>query len=266
MEENAAASGWKSLPFYKRLTITGLLIEALLLLILVALVIAAPGDPEIALIFGFFAVPSVVIAWLLWRSGRWALIVGAVWAVLSLLGAAAAFLPGLLYPNSFFDFGFGLPIIVSLILAVVGSIAVIVQQRRGTARIMSTVGERRVLLATTVVVAVLVVMSGVLHIAGRSTLSAGEKADAIEVRMKNVEFEPTTLRIAAGRRAKIVVRNSDLPVHTFTIKDLDIDETILAGAEKLINLPSLTTGEYQYTCEVPGDDSMKGTLIVTESG
>ncbi len=266
MEENAAASEWKSIPFYKRLTITGLLIEALLMLIIFALVVATTGEPEIAFIFDIFVILSVVVAWLLWKFGTWTSIVGAVWAVLSLLAAAAAFLPGFLYPNSLFDFGLGLPIIVSLILAVVGSIVVIVQQRRGAARATSTVGERRVLLATTVVVAVLVVMSGVLHIAGRSTLSAGEKADAIEVRMKNVEFEPTTLRIAAGRQAKIVVRNSDLPVHTFTIKDLDIDETVLAGAEKLISLTSLSAVEYEYTCEVPGHESMKGTLIVTESG
>ena len=62
MEENAAASGWKSIPFYKRLTITGLLIEALLMLIIFALVVATTGEPEIALIFGIFVILSVVVA------------------------------------------------------------------------------------------------------------------------------------------------------------------------------------------------------------
>ena len=131
MEESAAATGgWKGLPFYKRVTIVGLLVEAVLLLV-IAILVAATGDPGVSVFFGIFVVPSAVIAWLLWKYDRRVLIAAVVWTILSLLAALVFLLPALAYPNSFFDFGFTVPIIVSLLLAVVGSIVSVVQRRRG---------------------------------------------------------------------------------------------------------------------------------------
>ena len=33
-------------------------------------------------------------------------------------------------------------------------------------------------------------------------------------------------------------------------------------SEKLIELPSIPAGTYEYTCEVPGHEDMKGSLVV----
>ena len=88
--------------------------------------------------------PSAAIGGLMFRYGNWALITGLVWAVLSLLMTLAFLLPGLAYVNSFFDFGFTVPVIVSIVVAVVAAVVAIVQSRRGTVRTVSTQTERRV--------------------------------------------------------------------------------------------------------------------------
>ena len=204
----------------------------------------------------------MLFAWLLWKFGRRALIAATIWAVVSLLSALAFLGPGLLYPNSFFDFFLALPVIVALVVAVVGSVVSIVQQRRGTTRVESTTNERRVLWAVTVVVVGLVMMSGALHLEVLSTVSDSDRLGAVEIEMKEVEFIPDTMQIQAGRETKIVVKNSDLPVHTFSIKALDLDVVVVAGNEKLVTLPSLSPGSYEYICKIPGHEDMKGTITV----
>ena len=79
---------------------------------------------------------------------------------------------------------------------------------------------------------------------------------------ENTEFVPTELSIQAGQNAKIVVKNRDFGVHTFTIEDLDIDIMVVGGAEKLVSLAVPSAETYQYACEIEGHDDMKGTLTV----
>ena len=266
MEETTARTQWDSLPFYRRLIIAGLLVEVVILSIVSALTIAVM-EPTFAGFLVVFIVPSALFAWLLWKFGRRALMAATIWAVLSLLSALAFIGPGLLYPNSFFDFFLALPVIVALVVAVVGSVVSIVQQRRGTTRVESTTNERRVLWAVTVVVVGLVMMSGALHLEALSTVSDSDRVgaveiDMVEIDMKDVEFVPATMQIQAGRETKIVVKNSDLPVHTFSIKALDLDVVVVAGNEKLVTLPVLDPGTYEYICKIPGHEDMKGTITV----
>ena len=52
----------------------------------------------------------------------------------------------------------------------------------------------------------------------------------------------------AGKPVKFVIRNRDLTVHTFTIKELGIDVKVLPGSEELIELSSPPAGTYVYLC------------------
>ena len=66
----------------------------------------------------------------------------------------------------------------------------------------------------------------------------------------------------AGVVLQVVLENQDILVHTFTIKDLEIDHTIGPDSQIPIKLGSPEPGEYKLTCEVPGHESMKGILVV----
>ena len=113
------------------------------------------------------------------------------------------------------------------------------------------------------------------------SVSPDEKAAAISVDMENSAFKPAQLTVPAGKPAKFVIKNRDLTVHTFTIKELGIDVKVLSGSEELIELSSPPAGTYVYSCtsgigfslplhkpEVESEPSIpsdSGTLVVSES-
>ena len=189
-------------------------------------------------------------------------LIAALWALLNILLHFPNIIAALSYVNSFFDFGMAMPVVAALFVALVAGVIAFVQHRRGTARTESTGGERRTFAAITVVVVGLMALFGILHLVALSSVSASEKADAITVEMKNTEFNPTELQVPAGQPVKFVVKNRDLGVHTFTIKELGIDFTIVGRSEKLIEFSSTGAGTFEYICEIPGHDDMKGTIVV----
>ena len=285
MKEAAETKGgWKGLPFYARVTIAGLLAFALTytainILVLVSGGVEVIGDVVQGIVFyALFMIPTVVIVVLAWRRPGLTL-VAAIWATLVLLITAPAIPNALDNFNSFFDAGLLVPAIVSLIVAGVAGIVGFLQHRRGATRDLSTAGERWVLGATAAMVVGLMVLSGTLHLTSLESVSADEKATAISVDMKNNAFEPAQLTVPAGKPAKFVIKNRDLTVHTFTIKELGIDVKVLPGSEELIELSAPLAGTYEYTCtsgvgfslllhkpEVESEPSIpadSGTLVVS---
>ena len=166
-------------------------------------------------------------------------------------------------------------------MAGVAGILGFLQRSRGTVRDVSTAGERWVLRATMAMVAGLMAASGMLHLTSLESVSPDDKAAAIIVEMKNDAYEPALLTVPAGKPIKLVIKNSDLTVHSFTIEELGIDVKVLPGSEKLIELPSPPAGTYLYSCrfgtgfslplhkpEVESEPSIPadtGTLVVSES-
>ena len=165
--------------------------------------------------------------------------------------------------NSVFDFGVGLVAAVASFMVLVGSIAALVQIRRGHARVAATAIERNVVRAAVVAVAALVVVSGVVTLTAQDTVAALERAEAIEVPMKRTEFKTAELNAKAGETMRLVLKNDDLYLHTFTIDELDIDVTIGPRGEKALELTPTSSGTFEYKCTVPGHESMTGTLTVS---
>ena len=168
------------------------------------------------------------------------------------------------YPNSFFDFVLPLLLTVGALLALVGAIVAFVQQRRGTARRVSIRRERWTFAAITVALLVLVILSGTLHIAGLTSVSAEVEAGAMVVEMRNSYLAPDRLEIPLGETTRIVVRNDDFFVHTFEIDDLGVEHTVLPFSELLIELRPSNTDEFTYRSEAPMTGDMEGTLVVTQ--
>ena len=256
----AKTYSWKDLPYYTRVTVVGLSVYAVLFAFFGVLV-AIQGDTETLIFLAPFAILTAIFAALAWRLGKWWALVAGIWAIVNLLFNGPFIIPSLLHFNSFFDAGLGTPVVISLIVAAVAGITVFVQHRRGAARNVSNAGERR---AVTVIVAGVMLLSGVLHLTSIESISAGDKEGAMLVAMEDSKFAPKQLRVKAGEPARFVVKNRDLVVHTFTIKELGVDVSIITGSETLIKLPSIAAGTYEYVCTVSGHDNMKGTLVATE--
>ena len=255
--------GWKTHAVYTRVAIVGLLLFALVCFVFSILTLI-DGDAVTLGVFVISIVLSVVFAGLMWRFGRWALVLTAVWGFLNLYWGWILVVISLKYPNSFFDFVLPLLLTVGALLAVVGAIAAFVQQRRGTMRKVFTRAERRAFGAIAAALVALVVLSGTLHIAGLTTVAVQVEAGAIVVEMKNDYLVPDRLEIRVGKTALIVVKNKDFFVHTFEIDKLGVKHTVLPLSELLIELRPSITGEFTYRSEAPMTGDMEGTLVVTQ--
>lgn len=52
--------------------------------------------------------------------------------------------------------------------------------------------------------------------------------------MNKSQFKPTKMTVPVGRAVKVIVKNSDLVGHTFTVKKLGIEVGVAPGSERLI--------------------------------
>ena len=253
--------GLKTQPLYTRVAIGGLLLYALVSLVFVALSLI-DGEASTVGVFVILVVLSVIFAGLMWRFGKRALVLAAVWGFINLWWVWLLIL-ALSYPNSFFDFVLPLLLTAGALLALVGAIIAFVQQRRGTTRTVATRAERRTFGVIVIVLLGLVILSGVLHIVGRTTVSAGAKAGAIVVEMKNSYLAPERLELRVGETTRILVKNNDFFIHTFKIDELGVDYKVLPFSERLIELRPTNTGEFTFRSEANMTGDMEGTLVVT---
>ena len=247
--------------FFTTVTALGWLIFAAgaVLLILNGLI---QGLTPLTVVGLIFTLVALAVAGLVWRFGGWALLVAAVLAVVSLVANFPNIAHGLRTPNSAFDF---IPVLFALtgnLMALAGGITAFLQRRRGVEPAAATPGRRRAVTGILAALAVLAVLSGILTLTGRSTVAAGQKAGAITVNMKATEFSPETVELKAGETARVLVKNSDPSVHTFTVKALGVDVGLLPGSEKVVELGAPAAGSYKLTCEVPGHETMEGMIEV----
>jgi plastocyanin len=188
--------------------------------------------------------------------------------VLALAVAMALFwtMFGLAAPASFFDFVPGLLVVPGVLIALVAGIASLRAGRRDATRAASP-RERTAMVAIGGALGALAVVSAVLSLAGRETVSDAEAAEAdFVVDLKDFEFDQATYETTGD--VTVLVKNSDPFLHTFTVDELGIDVELNAGSEKLVTIPG-EPGTYVLYCEPhtsdpedPGEDDMAATLTV----
>lgn len=246
--------GWNTRPLYTRIAIAGLLLYALASLVFVILS-SIDGEASTVGVFIILIALSVIFAGSMWRYGKRALVLAAVWGFLNLWWGWLLIL-ALSYPDSFFDIVLPLLLTVGALLALVGAITAFLQARRGTTRTVATRAERRTFGAIAVILLGLVILSGTLHITGLTTVPSETNAGAIVVVMKNSYLAPDRLEAQVGETTRILVKNDDFFVHTFQIDGLGVKHKILPFSELLIELRPTNTGEFTFWSKAPmtGDE------------
>ena len=245
---------------YMRVAVAGLLLYALVTLFF-AVLSMIDGEASTIGVFIIFIVLSVIFAGLMWRFGKWALVAAALWGLVNLGLWGWLVILALSYPHSFFDFVLPLLLTVGALLAAVGATVAFVQQRRGNTRTSATRAEQRTFGAFAVVLLGLVILSGILHITGLTTVSAEAEAGATVVEMKNSYLAPDRLEIPVGETARLVVKNNDFFVHTFELDELRVKHTVLPFSEILIELRPTIAGEFTYRSKARMTGDMEGTLV-----
>ena len=260
----SAPASTMGLPIAGKVTIFGL---ALFAVAMIGILIAAPlsGDYRFfTTVFPAILLAVVVLlAGLVWRFGARALVLTAVLMLLSLAGNLPIMLEGLRFPASFFDFVPSLLALTGNLIALGGAVVALVARRRRATRSTPTRVERTAAGVFIAALVALAALSGVLTVANRESVSAEAKAGALPVRMKATKFEQERIEARAGQPVRLLVRNADPGLHSFTIDALATDVTIAPGSERVIELGPIPPGEYAYVCKLFGHEAtMKGTLVV----
>jgi plastocyanin len=254
-------------PVYTRLAAFGFGLVALGALVALAIALAAGDLGELSFILPIVIV-GLLIAGALLRFGVWAQVVAALlaFALLALFVPFTIF--QLLHPESASDFIPSLLFGIGAVFGFVGAVVGLFQRRRHTLRAVATPAEALLLKGIMAVVALLVAFSLVSTAMARTSVSAESKAGAFNVEQKNTQFSPGQIQAKAGQTVRIVVRNDDTTLHTFTLDEAHVDVSIPPGAERLIEFKSPAAGSYQWYC-IPHSDAngstrtgMVGTLQV----
>ena len=258
----SVAALWRSRPFHERVLGGGLAVYALLFYATGAM-FAAGGQPAPLGFAAVFGTVSLLLAGAALAVGGWALTAAFIWALLSSFFQSAALLPLMINVASFPDLGMGLALLASILVATAGGVLSFLQRHEEeTVRQEATPRELRLLRRTAAIVVVVMVFSGALHLMSIDTVGAPERAGAIVIDIDNNEFVPNEITVAAGQPLKLLVRNGDFGVHTFTVLGVTPSTGIVGGSEKLVTIGPLAPGEYEFACEIPGHEDQRGTLVV----
>jgi hypothetical protein len=106
-------------------------------------------------------------------------------------------------------------------------------------------------------VTVLVLLSGVLALSGSLT---SVHAQELTVTIKNHRFEPTELRVPAGKRVTIYVVNDDPTPEEFESVSMKVEKIIPGKSKGLVRVGPLTPGRYDFFGDF-NQDTAKGVVI-----
>ena len=104
---------------------------------------------------------------------------------------------------------------------------------------------------------VLVLLSGVLALSGSLT---SVHAQELTVTIKNHRFEPTELRVPAGKRVTIYVVNDDPTPEEFESVSMKVEKIIPGKSKGLVRVGPLTPGRYDFFGDF-NQDTAKGVVI-----
>ena len=259
----------RSRAVYTRLATMGLLLAAAtpLFMIIAGLLAGQALTGEDLTYFGVTALIGLAGALLVWRFGRAGKIAGIVTSVL--MGMALFWtMFGLAVPAAFADFVAGVMLPMGVVLGLGGSIAGLVAGRRGDVQTHAGPRETRIMQAALGILALAVVVSGILSIMGRTSVSEAAAAGATQVAMADMQFS-APLEVTAGEPARVVVHNGDAFLHDFTIPALGLEPVqVLPGSDQLIEFTA-PAGTYTVYCTLhanldeadPAQAGMATTLV-----
>jgi plastocyanin len=235
-------------PVYTRVHVFGLVLAAVTLLVAgtAAIINYPPSFAETAGFLAPFVIGLSLAAWLAWRFGTWAKIVGVLVAL-----AAAAFLFwvvfGLFEIDSVIDFAIGFGVSVGLLLAIGGGIAAIMSGRRGRTASAPTRGERTLVRTVLSIFAVGLVVSLVLTLTSHTTIDPQLASGAAMVEINDFVFEPSPVEVSSAD-GRLVVANNDVFVHDFTVPALDVEVRLTPRSNAMVDLAGAPSGTYTAYC------------------
>lgn len=90
--------------------------------------------------------------------------------------------------------------------------------------------------------------------------NAGEELE-IEIKIKDHKFDPAAVKLPAGQRAKIIVKNLDPTPEEFESNDIGFEKIIAGNSEATIRIKPLEAGTYIFFGEFHMDSALGHILV-----
>jgi plastocyanin len=197
----------------------------------------------------FWLMPAVIYLVLglaiLRRGSRWLLITAVALPIVQVGTSAPFVIPGLTHPESPASFLPDVFIILASVTVVVGAVAAL---RGAQRRLPVAAAAGGIALVATVV-----------SMAAAAGVSSAARQDGdVAIAAEGVAYPD---RVVAEPGAALWVRNADPFRHTFVVEGTDIHAELPGGGALRIDA-GLPEGSYTFFCDVPGHETMRGTLAV----
>ena len=101
-----------------------------------------------------------------------------------------------------------------------------------------------------------------------ATTPTETSAKLVEVDLSVFKFTPKSITLKVGEPVQFKVTSKDT-IHSFTVKELGIDVSLMPGENKLSDVfTPQQTGMFQITCRIHSASAygMEGVLVVTATG
>jgi hypothetical protein len=197
----------------------------------------------------FFLVPGLIVAAALLFWKRWGLLVAILGSAIGILFLSEDAGLILTTPESFFDFAGTWIALVGLLIVLLAAVTGTIQYLRKRPSTGLSPSQRSVVLGVMAALALASIVSLVLTGLNTGGVSAADAAGAQRIEAKHTEWSVTRVSASSGD-VKLVVKNRDPILHTFTVHDLDVDVSLGPWSEEVILIKDLKPGNYGFICRV----------------
>lgn len=87
-------------------------------------------------------------------------------------------------------------------------------------------------------------------------------APVVEVHAVDIDFEPATIELRAGRPVNVTVVNDGKSVHDFTLEQAEVHVNVEPGDSKVTSMTIDEPGTYTAVCTVEGHEEAGMTIDV----
>lgn len=105
-----------------------------------------------------------------------------------------------------------------------------------------------------------VALSGPVNDKGSTDISAKGAEATLKITAGDNSFDPTFVKAAPGATVSVDVTNSGTRVHTFTLDDGSVDQTLQPGESATVKVTVPTSGSLRFSCNFHEKMGMQGAF------
>lgn len=111
-----------------------------------------------------------------------------------------------------------------------------------------------------------VALAGTVNDRGTTDISGQGTTPELAMDLEDDSYSPTFVQAEPGATVTLDLTNKGSLVHTFTLDDKTVDETLQPGATATVEVTVPSSGSLRFSCDFHGAMGMQGAFFTTSAG